>query len=41
MGVSNIFGSNLFDLLMGLALPWFLKAIFTTGYVSNGQRRTK
>lgn len=34
MGVSNIFGSNVFDLLIGLAFPWFIKAIFTTGYVS-------
>jgi sodium/potassium/calcium exchanger 4 len=39
MGVSNIIGSNVFDLLIGLALPWFIKAIFNNGYVtinSNG-----
>lgn len=34
MGVSNIFGSNVFDLLIGLAIPWFIKSIFTTGYVN-------
>jgi len=34
MGVSNIFGSNVFDLLIGLALPWFIKSIFTNGFVS-------
>lgn len=27
MGVSNTFGSNVFDLLVGLALPWFFKAL--------------
>ncbi|CAF2075629.1 unnamed protein product [Rotaria magnacalcarata] len=27
MGVSNTFGSNVFDLLVGLALPWFSKAL--------------
>ncbi|KAI3378184.1 hypothetical protein SNEBB_004653 [Seison nebaliae] len=26
MGVSNTFGSNLFDILLGLALPWFIQA---------------
>ena len=39
MGVSNIIGSNVFDLLIGLALPWFIKSIFNNGYViinSNG-----
>ena len=34
MGVSNIFGSNVFDLLIGLAFPWFIKSIFNHGYVS-------
>jgi Ca2+/Na+ antiporter len=34
MGVSNIFGSNVFDLLIGLAVPWFIKSIFNSGYVS-------
>lgn len=29
MGVSNTFGSNLFDLLIGLALPWFLKTLLS------------
>jgi Ca2+/Na+ antiporter len=33
MGVSNIIGSNVFDLLIGLALPWFIKSIFNSGYV--------
>lgn len=33
MGVSNIIGSNVFDLLIGLALPWFIKSIFNGGYV--------
>lgn len=33
MGVSNIIGSNVFDLLIGLALPWFVKAIFSSGFV--------
>jgi sodium/potassium/calcium exchanger 3/sodium/potassium/calcium exchanger 4 len=39
MGVSNIIGSNVFDLLIGLAFPWFVKSIFNNGYVhinSNG-----
>lgn len=27
MGVSNTFGSNVFDLLVGLALPWFFKTL--------------
>ena len=29
MGVSNTFGSNVFDLLVGLALPWFFKALIS------------
>lgn len=29
MGVSNTFGSNVFDLLIGLALPWFFKALIS------------
>ena len=33
MGVSNIIGSNVFDLLIGLALPWFVKSIFNGGFV--------
>lgn len=33
MGVSNVFGSNVFDFLIGLALPWFIKAVFSDGYV--------
>jgi Ca2+/Na+ antiporter len=33
MGVSNIIGSNAFDLLIGLAFPWFMKSIFSGGYV--------
>ncbi|CAF3977014.1 unnamed protein product [Adineta steineri] len=39
MGVSNTFGSNIFDLLIGLALPWFFKALITGEAVhinSNG-----
>ena len=35
MGVSNIIGSNVFDLLIGLALPWFIKSIFNGGYVNK------
>ncbi len=35
MGVSNIIGSNVFDLLIGLAFPWFIKAIFNHGYVKK------
>jgi Ca2+/Na+ antiporter len=31
MGVSNIIGSNVFDLLIGLALPWFVRSIFGGG----------
>ena len=34
MGVSNIVGSNVFDLLIGLAFPWLMKAIFNHGYVN-------
>jgi Ca2+/Na+ antiporter len=34
MGVSNIVGSNVFDLLIGLAFPWFIKSIFNNGFVS-------
>lgn len=33
MGVSNIIGSNVFDLLIGLAFPWFVKSFFNNGYV--------
>jgi Ca2+/Na+ antiporter len=29
MGVSNTFGSNVFDLLVGLALPWFVKSLIS------------
>ncbi|CAF3642731.1 unnamed protein product [Rotaria sp. Silwood1] len=29
MGVSNTFGSNVFDLLVGLALPWFFKTLIS------------
>ena len=29
MGVSNTFGSNVFDILVGLALPWFFKALIS------------
>lgn len=39
MGVSNTFGSNVFDLLIGLALPWFVKALISGEAVhinSNG-----
>lgn len=39
MGVSNTFGSNVFDLLVGLAFPWFLKALISGEAVhinSNG-----
>jgi Ca2+/Na+ antiporter len=39
MGVSNTFGSNIFDLLVGLALPWFFKALISGEAVhinSNG-----
>ncbi|ELT99319.1 hypothetical protein CAPTEDRAFT_110092, partial [Capitella teleta] len=33
MAVSNTLGSNVFDILLGLALPWFVK----TAFVSPGQ----
>ncbi len=39
MGVSNTFGSNVFDILVGLALPWFFKALISGEAVhinSNG-----
>lgn len=39
MGVSNTFGSNVFDILIGLALPWFLKILISGENVrvnSNG-----
>jgi Ca2+/Na+ antiporter len=39
MGVSNTFGSNVFDLLVGLALPWFFKVLISGEAVhinSNG-----
>ena len=39
MGVSNTFGSNIFDLLVGLALPWFFKTLISGEAVhinSNG-----
>ncbi|UJR22061.1 hypothetical protein I4U23_025129 [Adineta vaga] len=39
MGVSNTFGSNVFDLLIGLALPWFFKTLISGEAVhinSNG-----
>lgn len=28
MAVSNVFGSNIFDILFGLGLPWFLELLF-------------
>lgn len=39
MGVSNTFGSNVFDILVGLAVPWFFKALISGEAVhinSNG-----
>ena len=39
MGVSNTLGSNVFDLLVGLALPWFFKILISGKVVhinSNG-----
>jgi Ca2+/Na+ antiporter len=39
MGVSNTFGSNVFDLLIGLAVPWFFKTLISGEAVhinSNG-----
>ena len=39
MGVSNTFGSNVFDLLIGLALTWFFKILISGEVVhinSNG-----
>jgi len=34
MAVSNCVGSNIFDILLGLALPWFLQtAIINPGSV--------
>lgn len=39
MGVSNTFGSNVFDILVGLALPWFFKTLISGEAVhinSNG-----
>ena len=36
MAVSNSIGSNVFDILVGLALPWFLEtAIVDSGSVSS------
>lgn len=36
MAVSNSIGSNVFDILVGLALPWFVEtAIVKPGSVSN------
>lgn len=36
MAVSNSIGSNVFDILIGLALPWFLEtAIVSPGEVST------
>lgn len=36
MAVSNSIGSNVFDILVGLALPWFVEtAIVEPGTVSN------
>lgn len=29
MGISNSIGSNIFDVLLCLGLPWFIKAIFS------------
>lgn len=32
MAVSNAFGSNTFNILVGLGLPWFLYTSFGTGF---------
>ncbi len=37
MAVSNTIGSNVFDVLIGLALPWFIK----TALVSPGTTVSK
>ena len=36
MAVSNSFGSNIFDILIGLALPWFIE----TTIVHRGKKAT-
>ena len=35
MAVSSSIGSNIFDVLVGLPLPWLLKSIFTGGEPNN------
>lgn len=35
MAVSNAIGSNIFDILIGLGLPWLLILLFTSGEVVN------
>ena len=30
MAVSNTIGSNVFDVLIGLALPWFIKTVMVS-----------
>ena len=32
MAVSNAFGSNTFNIMVGLGLPWFLYTSFATGF---------
>ena len=32
MAVSNAFGSNTFNIMVGLGLPWFLYTSFGTGF---------
>jgi Ca2+/Na+ antiporter len=34
MAISNALGSNVFSVLVGLGLPWFLYPIYIRGYIS-------
>jgi Ca2+/Na+ antiporter len=31
MAISNAFGSNIFDMLLGLGVPWFLQLCLVRG----------
>ena len=40
MAVSNAIGSNIFDIFIGLGLPWFIYILFTGEYLTGSHQET-